>query len=90
MASLQLDFNVGQGNASGMGSNPVASIAISRDAGHTFGNRYPTSIGQQGQYRNRAIWRRLGFARDSVVDLEVIDPVRRDLVGATLKAFSSA
>ena len=90
MASLQLDFNVGQGNASGMGSNPVASISISRDAGHTFGNRYPTSIGQQGQYRNRAIWRRLGFARDSVVDLEVIDPVRRDLVGATLKAFSSA
>ena len=90
MASLQLDFATGRGNPSGMGANPVVSLAISRDAGQTFNPRYPTSLGTIGQYRARAMWRRLGFGRDNVVDMEVIDPVPRDLVGATLRAFSSA
>ena len=90
MASLQLDFNMGMGNASGLGSDPQASLAISRDAGYSFGPRYPVSMGQIGQSRLRAMWRRLGFGRDNVVDLEVIDPVPRDLIGATLRAFSSA
>jgi hypothetical protein len=90
MASLQVDFGMGQGNASGMGSNPQVSLSISRDAGHTFNPRYPASLGQIGQFRLRAMWRRLGFGRDNVVDIEVIDPVPRDIVGVTLKAFSSA
>jgi hypothetical protein len=90
MQSLQLDFNVGQGNASGMGSNPVCTLSISRDGGHTFGNRVPAPMGQIGEYRTRTMWRRLGWGRDNVFDIEVIDPVNRDLVGATLKAFSTA
>jgi len=90
MASLQLDFTPGVGNPSGMGSNPVANLAISRDGGITFGQRWPAPIGQTGEYRNRCMWRRLGWGRDNVVDVEVIDPVKRDVVGATLKAFSSA
>lgn len=90
MASLQLDFAVGQGNSSGLGTTPVAKLKISRDGGRTFGQQWPASMGAQGQFRTRTMWRRLGFGRDNVVDLEVIDPVNRDLVGATLKAFSSA
>lgn len=90
MASLQLDFSPGVGNPSGMGSNPQCTLAISRDGGNTFGQRWPAPLGQTGEYRNRAMWRRLGWGRDNVVDVEVIDPVRRDVVGATLKAFSSA
>ena len=72
-----------------IGTNPQAQIAISRDGGQTFGQKWPAPIGQVGNTRNRTMWRRLGFARDSVVDLQVIDPVRRDIVGATLKAYSS-
>jgi hypothetical protein len=90
MASLQIDFSMGQGNASGMGSNPQVSLSISRDAGRTFNPRYSVSMGQIGQFRLRALWRRLGFGRDNVVDVEIIDPVPRDIVGVTLKAFSSA
>lgn len=90
MQSLQLDFNVGQGNASGMGSNPQCGLAISRDGGHTFGNRINAPMGAIGEYRTRTMWRKLGWGRDNVVDIEVIDPVNRDLVGATLKAFSAA
>lgn len=90
MASLQVDFSTGQGNSSGLGSAPVASLSISRDAGRTFNPSNPVSIGAQGQFRTRAMWRRLGFGRDNVVDIEVIDPVSRDIVGVTLRAFSSA
>ena len=87
MASLQLDFAPGQGSASGLGQNPVANLRISRDAGSTFGQQWPASLGQQGQFRNRCMWRKLGFGRDNVVEVEVIAPVNRDIVGATLKAL---
>jgi hypothetical protein len=90
MASLQLDFNVGVGNPSGMGSDPQAGLAISRDGGKTFGGRINAPLGKIGEWRTRTMWRKLGWGRDVVVDVEVIDPVNRDLVGATLKAFSSA
>lgn len=90
MQSLQLDFNVGVGNPSGMGSDPQCGLSISRDGGRTFGNRFYAPLGKIGEYRTRTMWRKLGWGRDNVVDLEVIDPVNRDLVGATLKAFSAA
>lgn len=90
MASLQIEFSQGVGNPSGMGSDPQAYLAISRDSGKTFGQRWPAPIGKIGEFKQRTMWRRLGFGRDNVVDVEVIDPVRRDIVGATLKAFSSA
>lgn len=88
MASLQLDFAPGQGAASGLGANPVAYIRIARD-GTTFGQQWPLPMGAIGQYRNRCMIRRLAFGRDNLVDLEVIAPVNRDLVGATLRAFSA-
>jgi hypothetical protein len=89
MARLQVDFKPGVGNPSGNGSNPQAGLTISRDGGKTFGQRWPMPIGQIGQYKTRAMWRRLGFGRDNVVEIDVIDPVPRDIIGVTLKAFSS-
>ncbi len=90
MASLQLDFLPGVGNPSGMGSNPQCALTISRDGGQTFGQKWLAPIGAIGKRLTRTMWRRLGWSRDCVVDIEVIDPVRRDLIGVTLKAFSSA
>jgi hypothetical protein len=90
MASLQLDFFAGVGNPSGMGTNPQAYLRISRDGGKTFGQKWPAAMGQIGQTLTRTMWRRLGFGRDNVLEVEVIDPVRRDLIGATLKGFSAA
>jgi hypothetical protein len=87
MASLQVDFITGQGNQSGLGVNPQAGLAISRNGGRTFGQRFFASMGAAGQNRVRTMWRKLAFGRDNVVDLEVIDPVPRDIIGATLKAF---
>jgi hypothetical protein len=39
-----------------------------------------------GKYRNRAIWRRLGVARDKVFEVVVTDPVKAVIVSANLKA----
>jgi hypothetical protein len=78
------------GNSSGLGSNPVATLTISRDGAKTFGNPYPTPIGKIGGFKNRTMWRRLAFGRDNVLDLEVIDPVPRDIAGATLRAVGEA
>jgi hypothetical protein len=89
MASLQLEFAPGVGNQSGLGVDPQAYLTISRDGGKTFGQRWPAPIGKAGNYRTRTMWRRLAFGRDVVIDVEVIDPVRRDLVGASLRAFGA-
>jgi hypothetical protein len=86
MSSLQVDFAPGQGNASGMGSNPQAYLRISRDYGATYGMANAQPLGQMGQYLNRCTWRQLGFSRGAVLELEVIDPVNRDITGVTLRA----
>lgn len=88
MGSLQADFAPGVGNATGLGVNPTASLKISRDGGQTYGNPTKAAMGSQGKFLNRCMWRRLGFGRDNVLELDVIDPVKRDLTGATLKAAS--
>jgi hypothetical protein len=90
LQSLQLDFRVGVGNSSGMGSDPQALLSISRDGGETFGQQIPASLGKIGDRNIRVMWRRLGQSRDIVFDVEIIDPVPRDLIGCTLKAFSEA
>ena len=86
MSSLQIDFAPGQGNASGLGSNPQASLRISRDYGSTYGPANKRPMGGIGNFTNRCIWRKLGWSRGAVAEIEVIDPVNRDITGATLKA----
>ena len=58
----------------------------SNDGGSTWSKYYTVSIGQQGKYKNRAIWRRLGMARDRVFEVSITDPVNAVIIGANLKA----
>jgi hypothetical protein len=85
-ASLQIDFAPGVGLQTGQGENPQAMLRWSDDGGSTFGNEHWTTIGKAGRYKNRALWRRLGHARDRVYEMSISDPVSRDIVGATLFA----
>ena len=85
MSSLQLDFRLGQGIANGVGSNPQAKLRISRDYGANYNIQRQAPMGAIGQTTNRCIFRRLGWSRGAVAEIEVIDPVNRDLVGATLR-----
>lgn len=66
--------------------NPQAMLRWSNDGGSTWSKEYWQQIGQQGKYKNRAIWRRLGTARDRVYEVVVTDPVKAVIVSANLKA----
>lgn len=67
-------------------TNPQAMLRWSNDGGSTWTKYYTVSIGQMGKYRNRAIWRRLGTARDRVFEVSITDPVNAVIVSANLKA----
>jgi hypothetical protein len=84
--SLQVEFSPGVGLQTGQGSNPQAMMRFSDDGGTTYGTIRTTTIGAAGRYKNRAMWRRLGTARDRVYEVSISDPVKRDIVGATLYA----
>lgn len=73
--SLQIVMQMGIGLATGQGDDPKAMLQTSRDGGFTYGAERWESIGQMGQYSARAIWRRLGRARDAVYKLVIADPV---------------
>ena len=66
--------------------NPQAMLRWSNDGGSTWSNEHWVSIGRQGKYKNRAIWRRLGTARDRVFEVVVSDPIKAVIVSANLKA----
>lgn len=85
-ASLQIEFSPGVGLQTGQGSDPQAMLRWSDDGGANFGTEHWTSIGKVGRTKNRALWRRLGHARDRVYEMRISDPVKRDIVGATLFA----
>ncbi len=65
--------------------NPQAMLRWSNDGGSTWSNEHWTSVGQLGKYRNRAIWRRLGTARDRIFEVSVTDPVNFVIISANLK-----
>jgi hypothetical protein len=83
-ASLQVEFSPGVGLSTGQGVNPQVMLRQSNDAGQSWGSERWTTVGKIGQTKNRAIWRKLGFSRDTVFEVSFSDPVNRDIVGATL------
>ena len=66
-------------------TTPQAMLRWSNDGGSTWSNEHWTGIGQLGKYKNRAIWRRLGTARDRVFEVVVTDPVKMVIISANLK-----
>lgn len=83
---LQIQFQPGVGLSTGQGQDPQAMLRWSNDGGSTWSNEYWTTIGKQGKYQNRAIWRRLGWSRDKVFEVSISDPVKAVIVSANLKA----
>jgi hypothetical protein len=91
---LQIQFQPGVGltgittplNNEIVGADPQAMLRWSNDGGSTWSKEYWTSIGKIGKYKNRAIWRRLGMARDRVFEVVVSDPINAVIISANLKA----
>ena len=91
---LQIQFQPGVGltgvtvplNGEVVGANPQAMLRWSNDGGSTWSNEHWSSIGLIGKYKNRIIWRRLGWSRDRVFEVTVTDPIKAVIVSANLKA----
>ena len=83
---FQIQFQPGVGLTTGQGDNPQAMMRWSNDGGSTWSNEHWVGIGRQGNYTNRAIWRRLGWARDRIFEVAISDPVKAVIVSANLKA----
>lgn len=85
--SLTIKVESGVGLSTGQGSAPVISLKWSDDSGHTYGNTVTQSLGAIGEYYAIAKWDRLGSVRapnDRVYWTEIVDPVKRVIVGALL------
>jgi hypothetical protein len=88
--SLQIQFQPGVGLATGQGSIPQCILSFSNDGGSTYSDPMFINIGVQGAYKNRAIARRLGQARDRVYRVEVTDPINAVIISAELEVEASA
>ena len=81
LSKLQIDVEVGLGpqppllDGTGTPRDPQLAITISRDGSKTFGVEHTLNCGQAGDYKTRAIIRRLGQARDFVFDIVATDPI---------------
>ena len=89
-SDLQIQFQPGVGLNAGQGSDPECILRWSNDGGFTWGNDHILKIGKMGQYKRRAIRRRLGWARDRVYEVVVTDPVYRVVVSANINASAGS
>jgi hypothetical protein len=55
--------------------SPQLMLRCSRDGGHTYGQQHVVDCGKAGEYLQRAVFRRLGRARDMVFEVSCSDPV---------------
>lgn len=81
---LVVGVESGVGLQSGQGSEPVISMALSKDGARTWSDWYDAPIGAAGEYKSKAVWRRLGIAEQMTFKVRITDPVKRALVGAYL------
>jgi len=88
--AFQLDLESGVGLASGKGSDPKAMLRWSDDGGHSWSDERWASMGKQGEYTRRAIWRRLGQARDRVYEVKSTEPIKQIWISAYLDMQASA
>ncbi len=87
---LELVFETGIGAVEGQGSDPQVMLRYSDDAGRTWSNEKWRSLGRIGEFKRRAVWNRLGQARQRVMEYAISDPVRRTLVMATAETTTGS
>ena len=77
-AWAQLDLEAGVGRDGGLepGRLPQLFLRFSGDSGHTWSQPKTSSTGRLGEYRYRALWRRLGQHRTRTLEIRQSDPVK--------------
>ncbi len=85
IAEIFLAVQSGVGLSSGQGSSPAVMLDWSDDDGRTWSTRVESSIGAQGEYRNRATWARLGRSTNRTLRFAITDPVQVAILGAEVR-----
>ena len=77
LGQVRVEGSKGIGLSSGQGSNPLLSMAISRDKGNTFGAYRERTLGAIGAYGARTSWEQNGRAEPEqcVLLFRISDPV---------------
>lgn len=84
VSEVELSCAAGYGNIVDPGSDPVVSREYSDDGGFTWSNSTDRSLGKQGEYRKRQIWRGEGMMTHSRVYRFTIDaPVKKAIMKFT-------
>jgi hypothetical protein len=79
---LKFIVDAGNGLTTGQGSDPVMVLRWSDDNGRSWSNERLLPLGEQGDYRRRAIARGLGSARSRLYEFYLTDPVKFTVVDA--------
>jgi len=93
--SLQIDVETGLGpqpplvDGNNQPRDPQIMLRWSDDGGHTWSNIHTLNCGQAGQFKKRAIIRRLGRSRDRVYEVACSDPVPWRFIEAYLNGDPS-
>ncbi len=82
--SLTVAYEAGTGLTSGQGSDPKLMLRWSDDGGHAWSQWHAIEIGKLGEYKHRAIWRRLGRSRNRTWELVHSDPTKIVLIDGYL------
>jgi hypothetical protein len=79
---LWIEMEAGKGLNSGQGDDPMIMMQVSKDGGHQWGTEIWMPFGKMGEYKRRAVFRRLGRARDWLFKFRITDPVKTVFVAA--------
>lgn len=78
---LVIDAETGVGDGStGHNGAPTAWLSWSNDGGRTWSAEYSSSLGKQGEFKTRLIWRRLGSPKNRIFRLKITDSVKKVLL----------
>lgn len=81
--SLELLTTIANGQANGEYAEPKIEMRQSTDGGRSFGDWRSASTGRVGESAIRVLFRRLGIARNRVIEVRMSGPVRCAIHGAT-------
>lgn len=83
---LQLMFDTGQpAPASMVQPEPTVDLSYSKNGGNTWSGWKQRSLGATGEFVKRAVFNRCGLAKQWVFKVRVSSPVKRDLMGASIR-----
>lgn len=84
-SKLQVGFETGTGLQTGTGTNPLASLRISKDGARTWSSFFTAPIGAVGQYNTNVNFRRLGITQITTFELTFSDPCKCAITGSYLR-----